>query len=90
MTKTKDKNRTRRSLLDLVLELGEERGVKKGEQQGQMRALRSMLENLLRARFGDVPPHLRERIATADEASLQEWGLRMLTAANVDEVFTAP
>ena len=90
MTKIHEENPPMRSLLDLVLELGEERGAKKAEQRGQMRALRSMLENLLRARFGDVPPHLRERIATADEASLQEWGLRMLTAANVDEVFTAP
>jgi len=90
MTKIHEENRPMRSLLDLVLELGEERGPREAERPCRMERVRAMLENQLRARFGDVPQHLQERIAAADEASLQQWGLRVLTAANADEVFAAP
>lgn len=83
MTKIQEENPPMRSLLDLVLEMGEERGVQKGSLRGQ----RGMLEGLLRARFGEVPMDARERLAGADAESLKRWSLRVLTATNLAEVF---
>ncbi len=76
MTQIHEENSPMRSCLDLLLEMGEARGI------------RTMLEGLLRTRFGGVPLHLQERIAAAEPESLQQWGLRVLTAASIDEVFS--
>ncbi|HEX5053184.1 MAG TPA: hypothetical protein VFZ65_15520, partial [Planctomycetota bacterium] len=83
MTKIHEENPPMRSLLDMVLELGEERGVQKGSLSGQ----RSMLEGQLRARFGDLPSGVHERLAGADADTLQRWGVRVLTATCIDEIF---
>lgn len=83
MTKIREEIPPMRSCLDMLLEMGEERGLAKGREQG----LRTLLEGLLRTRFGELPPHLQDRIDTADAEALQRWGLRVLTAVNVDEVF---
>ncbi|HEX5051388.1 MAG TPA: Rpn family recombination-promoting nuclease/putative transposase [Planctomycetota bacterium] len=91
MTKIHEENPPMRSLLDLVLEMGEERGIQKGLEKGLekggLRALRTMLDGLLRARFGEIPANIQERLAAADAESLQAWGLRVLTAAGIDDVF---
>lgn len=75
MTRIHEENPPMRSCLDLLLEMGEARGI------------RAMLEGMLRARFGDLPSDVRERLAAADADALQRWGLRVLTATRIDEVF---
>ena len=61
----------------------EERGRMEGRTEGQARLLRK----LLTVRFGALPASARARIADADEATLSRWGVRLLTAKTLDEVF---
>jgi hypothetical protein len=75
MTRIHEENPPMRSCLDLLLEMGEARGI------------RAMVEGQLRARFGDLPSDVRERLAAADADAMQQWGLRVLTATRIDEVF---
>ena len=85
-----------RSALDLLLDVGHERGMQQGMQQGLQQGvqqgllagLRTLLERLLRARFGELPRAIDDRLALADAEALQQWGCRVLTAAHLDDVFS--
>jgi len=61
---------------------GELRGQKKGRQEGEAALLRRLLEH----RFGVLPDWARDRIAAADIAALEDWGLRVLDAGSLDDV----
>jgi hypothetical protein len=41
---------------------------------------------LLERRFGDVPGWARDRVLAADTVMMEEWGLRVLDAASLEEV----
>lgn len=75
MTKIQQEDAPMRSLLDVVLDMGEVRG------------RRSLLAEQLRAKFGELAPPLLTRIEAADAATLKQWGLRVLTAGHVEDVF---
>lgn len=83
MNKIEDEDLPMRSMLDLVLEMGEERGREKAE----LRGMRELLRSLLQARFGPLPEPGVELLETADAATLQRWSLRVLTAHELAEVF---
>jgi hypothetical protein len=87
MTKIHEENAPMRSLLDMVLDLKEERGVQRGIQQGMLVGLRALLERQLCTRFGELSPAIAQRLAAADAELLQQWGQRLLTAASLEEVF---
>lgn len=61
---------------------GEQRAEQRGEQRGEANLLRRLLER----RFGVLPDWARDRIAAADSAALEEWGLRVLDAGSLDDV----
>ncbi len=54
-----------------------------GEQKGEAK----MLTHQLQRRFGDVPDWVNEKIAQAESPSLETWGLRILDAQSLDDVF---
>ncbi|MBF0134929.1 MAG: DUF4351 domain-containing protein [Magnetococcus sp. DMHC-1] len=54
-----------------------------GHRDGEAR----MLMRQLQRRFGSVPDWVNEKIAKADLASLEAWGLRFVDAQFLDEVF---
>ena len=60
-----------------------EQGRVEGRTEGHARLLRK----LLTVRFGALPASARARIADADEATLSRWGVRLLTAETLDDVF---
>jgi predicted transposase YdaD len=62
---------------------GEAKGRTEGRTEGKADALLRVLEK----RFGAVSPRLRERIATADVASLDVWFDRALDTSDVKSVF---
>ncbi len=66
----------------LLLE-GEQRGEKRGERRGEA----ALLLRLLERRFGVLPGWARDRVAAADTALVEEWGLRLLEATSLEEVF---
>ena len=58
-------------------------GWKEGRPDGQ----RELLQELLRGKFGVLDLTARERLEAADEPALKRYGLKLLTASTVDEVF---
>ena len=63
----------------------EARGEARGRVQGEAHALLRVLEK----RFGPVPSRLRERISTADLASIDSWLERALDVHELSSVFAA-
>jgi hypothetical protein len=58
-----------------------------GEQQGRQSGKAALLLRQLERRFGALPDWARDRVLTADTDTMEEWGLRVLDAASLDEVF---
>jgi Domain of unknown function (DUF4351) len=52
----------------------------------EQKGARKMLLRLLRARFGEVPADAVARIQEADEAQLETWADRVITAPTLDDV----
>ena len=65
---------------------GEQKGREEGEQRGRLEGEAALLRRLLERRFGALPDWARTRIAAADTAALEEWGLRILEAGSLDDV----
>lgn len=63
----------------------ENKGLKKGLKQGRAEGRAEMLLRQLRAKFGKVPARTTTRVKAADEATLDRWAERILTARTVAE-----
>ncbi len=59
-----------------------QRWTSEGRREGEA----TLLIRLLERRFGILPDAVRERIAAAEVADLEDWSLRMLDARSLDEV----
>jgi hypothetical protein len=55
-------------------------------QEGRLEGEAALLLRLLERRFGTLPAGARDRVAAADAAALEAWGLRVLDAASLDDV----
>jgi hypothetical protein len=64
-------------------QVGEQRGEQRGRQIGEAALLMRQLER----RFGVLPAWVAARVMVAETGALEEWGLRVLDAASLDEVF---
>lgn len=67
---------------DLVLER-EARVKAEGKAEGEAALLRRLLER----RFGALPEWAVSRLQTADTTALETWGLRLIDAPSLEEVF---
>jgi len=67
-------------------QIGELRGEKRGEQRGRQLGVAGLLLRLLERRFGILPGWAKDRVLTADPVMLEEWSLRVLDAASLEEV----
>jgi len=68
---------------------GEQRGRQLGEQKGRQLGEATLLLRQLGRRFGALPDWAKDRVLTADTAMLEEWSLRVLDAARLEEVLAA-
>ncbi len=68
-------------------EEGKEEGRQEGKQQGARDEAMTMLTRLLERRFGPLPETVIARLHAADLATLEDWGLRLLDAGVLEEVF---
>ena len=59
-----------------------------GEQKGRQEGEAKVLLRLLERRFGSVPDPIRDRIASADVAELDQWIMRVLDAGSIDDVLS--
>ncbi len=67
-------------------ERGEKRGEERGEKRGEQRGEAALLLRQLERRFGALPASARDRVLAADTVMIEEWGLRLLDAASLEEV----
>ncbi|MYM23996.1 DUF4351 domain-containing protein [Duganella sp. FT135W] len=63
--------------------IGRQEGLQEGRQEGRY----TLLATMLAKRFGALDPGTLARLATADAERLSEWGLKLLDARTLDEVF---
>lgn len=66
---------------------GLQEGLHKGLQEGLHKGQRLFLLRLLENRFGPLPPWALTQINAADDTGLERWGLNVIEAKNLDEVF---
>ncbi len=69
---------------------GEEKGRQEGRQEGRQAGEAAILLRQLERRFGALPSWARDRVAAAETAALEEWGLRILDGGNLEDVLTEP
>jgi len=67
-------------------ERGEQRGEQRGEKRGEKRGGAALLLRQMERRFGVLPNWARDRVLAADPVVMEEWGLRVLDAATLEEV----
>ncbi|HAS52022.1 MAG TPA: cytosolic protein [Gammaproteobacteria bacterium] len=61
------------------------KGIEKGRAEGQVK----FFSFLLQQRFGELPEWVEARLQQADPTNLETWGMRMLSAQRLEEVFAA-
>lgn len=77
------------SMAEKWLQAGRQEGLQQGMQQGQQQGQRTLLVELLQTKFGSLDVQVLRRLDAADERALKRYAQRVLTAATLDEVFTA-
>jgi hypothetical protein len=68
------------------LQEGLEKGRAEGLTEGLMKGEAALLLRQLERRFGALPTEVRARVAAADTAALEAWGLRVLDAGSLEDV----
>lgn len=66
---------------------GRQQGLEEGRVAGHIQGRIDLLKAQLSTRFGALPQPLRERLDQADDLQLTRWGLRLVTATSLEEVF---
>ncbi len=66
---------------------GRSEGRVEGRQEGRAEGQRSILEKLLRLKFGGLTSVDTDRLGRADAAQLELWAGRVLTARSLEEVW---
>lgn len=64
-----------------------ERGRKEGIEQGILRGQRRLLAQMLVKRFGALPVEISRQLEVAGGDQLSEWGLRLLEAERLEDIF---
>lgn len=68
-------------------EEGMQQGVQQGIQQGVQYGEASLLRNILKAKFKEVPDAYIKKIDTADVDTLNRWAINLIHAQSLDEIF---
>ena len=66
---------------------GESIGIAKGESIGATAGRRTLIEELLRRRFGKIPKRFQSRLNKAAIPELDAIGIRLLDAKTIEAVF---
>ena len=65
---------------------GKEEGRVEGKQEGARTEAAGLLTRQLQRRFGRLPKAVSRKLNTADLVTLEDWSLRLLDAATLEEV----
>ncbi len=75
------------TLEQIAIEKGLEQGIAQGLEQGIQRGESILLQNLLKAKFKNIPEHYLTILEKADPATLLQWGQKLLKADTIQQVF---
>ena len=65
---------------------GHEEGHEEGREEGQAIGVRSVLQDLLSQKFGELPESVSEQIRQADYSQLQRWAKRVIDANSFEQI----
>jgi predicted transposase YdaD len=68
-------------------EEGRKEGREKGREEGKLEGEAFLLSRQLELKYGPLPQWVKDKIAVADKDSLENWGLKLINASSLDEVF---
>jgi predicted transposase YdaD len=68
------------------LQKGLQEGLLEGRREGEKQGEAAFLLRLLHRRFGVLPGWATDRVRAADSVTLEEWGMRLLHAASLEDV----
>ena len=68
------------------VEKGREEGREEGQEIGLAKGVRSVLQDLLSQKFGELPESVSEQIRQADYSQLQRWVKRVIDADSVEQI----
>jgi hypothetical protein len=71
-------------IMPTIAEQWIQQGIQQGVPQGEVLLLKRQLQR----RFGPLPEWVSEKLAQADQTSLETWADRVLDAGSLEEVFT--
>lgn len=71
------------------LKYAREEGLKQGIEQGQIKGEAKLLSLQLQMKFGELPDSVIERLNTASADELEDWGMRIFTIKNINELFSS-
>jgi hypothetical protein len=66
---------------------GLEQGREQGREQGFQQEANKFLSRQLIASFGDIPKWVKEKMQNAAPEKLEDWGVRLLSAKNIEDIF---
>jgi flagellar biosynthesis/type III secretory pathway protein FliH len=75
------------NVAEQLIQEGFQKGLERGLEKGRADGRRTDLLKLLTKRFGPPPEDVMARVRSADEADLDRWLDRILTAPTLAEVF---
>ncbi|WP_167759811.1 DUF4351 domain-containing protein [Massilia horti] len=67
----------------------ERKGREEGLREGRLKGKQEMLRDLLRRRFGELPPSAEKRLANASLDELTAWSIAVLEAKTLERVFAS-
>jgi predicted transposase YdaD len=70
-----------------VKEQGKQEGKAEGKAEGKVEGEAALLHRQLERRFGPLPEWAVSRLRAADSTVLETWGLRLIDAGSLEEVF---
>ena len=68
------------------VEKGRKEGQAKGLAEGQAIGVRSVLQDQLSQKFGELPESVSEQIRRADYSQLQRWARRVIDADSFEQI----
>jgi hypothetical protein len=72
------------------IQKGMQKGLQQGLQQGLQKGEAALLLRQMERRFGALPGWVTDRVLAADTQAIEAWGLRILDAASLDDMFERP
>lgn len=74
------------TFIDKYINQGIEQGLNQGLSQGLNQGEKRSLTRMLKARFGNLPKWVHDKINLADLKSIEKWSIRLLTADKLQDV----